>query len=57
MWNIVSINTAVAQILVSSLGVFWQGGHWPNGPLAGDYVLAFPGMGFITLKDKGNTGI
>jgi len=26
----------------------------PNGPLAGDYVLAFPSLGYVTLTDNGN---
>lgn len=58
MWNIVSINTAsgpnTSILFGGSSGKEVIG---PNGPLAGNYVLAFPGQGFITLKDKGNTGI
>jgi len=27
----------------------------PTGPLAGNYILAFPGLGYIKMIDKGNS--
>jgi hypothetical protein len=28
----------------------------PTGALGGNYVLAFPGLGYVTLTDNGNKG-
>jgi hypothetical protein len=28
----------------------------PTGPLGGNYVLAFPSLGYVTLTDNGNKG-
>lgn len=54
MWNIVSISTDSPRTSI----LFKPGTEIinPTGPLAGNYVLAFPGLGYVTLTDNGNSG-
>jgi hypothetical protein len=54
VWYIVSIVTHAPSTSI----LFNRDTETVNqtGPLAGNYVLAFPGLGYVTLTDKGNTG-
>jgi hypothetical protein len=54
VWYIVAINTDVPRttILFKPKTEIVN----PTGRLGGDYVLAFPGLGYVTLTDNGNKG-
>lgn len=61
MWNIVSV-TSVTGSRTSILfgGPAGKEVIGPNGGLGPEgafYVLAFPGLGYITLLDQGNKGV
>jgi hypothetical protein len=54
VWYIVAIKTDTPRttILIKPKNEFIN----PTGRLSGNYVLAFPGLGYVTLTDNGNTG-
>ena len=54
VWYIVTINTDVPRttILFKPKTEIIN----PTGRLGGNYVLTFPGLGYVTLTDNGNTG-
>ena len=53
-WYIVAITTDTPRTTV----LFQPGNDVinPTDRLAGNYVLAFPGLGYVTLIDNGDTG-
>lgn len=61
MWSIVSVTSVTGSrtsILLGGLpGKEVIGPNGELGPTGAFYVLAFPGLGYITLLDEGNKGV
>lgn len=57
MWTITSVtvdtNSRGYVIFGGAQGKEMVG---PTGPFSANYVVCFPGLGYMTLQDKGNTG-
>ena len=53
-WYIVAINADTPRTTV----LFQPGNEFinPTGGLVGNYILAFPSLGYVTLIDNGDTG-